>query len=288
MKISVTHQTVYRYDTQVWLEPHTLRLRPRADGAQQLLTYDLVLDPKPAGMTTALEQEGNVVAEAWFQSFAHKLVIVNRFEAETFRRNPFDFVVTDPDVLSVPVRTRLRQSSLLAPYRDQSVPAAVSAMALDIAAQAGGNTLNYLSTLCRRLFDDYVQVTRPEGPPFPSEVTLDKRAGSCRDLAVLFCDACRAVGLPARFVSGYEVEAAEHHEPTMHAWSEVYLPGGGWRGYDPSRGLAVSESHVALAAALNPADAAPVSGSFRGNARSEIEFSVQMKVDRQAEPQYGT
>jgi transglutaminase-like putative cysteine protease len=107
---------------------------------------------------------------------------------------------------------------------------------------------------------------------------MQARAGSCRDLAVVFCAMCRSMGLAARFVSGYQSEAVVQPRAHMHAWAEVYLPGGGWRGYDPSQGLAVSTSHVAVAAAADPRMAAPVSGSYRGAARSAMQFQIQMQV----------
>jgi transglutaminase-like putative cysteine protease len=109
-------------------------------------------------------------------------------------------------------------------------------------------------------------------------VTLREHDGTCRDLTVLFCAACRSAGIAARFVSGYECEAATQDSADMHAWAEVYLPGGGWRGYDPSQGLAVSTSHVAVAAAANPAMAASVSGIYRGAVRSRMQFAIAMQV----------
>jgi transglutaminase-like putative cysteine protease len=106
---------------------------------------------------------------------------------------------------------------------------------------------------------------------------LTGRAGSCRDLAVLFCAVCRAVGVAARFVSGYECGATSMEHAYMHAWAEVYLEGGGWRGYDPSRGLAVSTFHVPVAAAADAQLAAPVSGTYRGAAGSKMDFSISIQ-----------
>ena len=120
---------------------------------------------------------------------------------------------------------------------------------------------------------------REVGPPQPAESTLRDRAGSCRDLAVLFCAACRAVGLAARFVSGYERDASLQENGDLHAWAEVYLEGAGWRGYDPSRALAVAASHVAVAASSDPLLASPVSGTFRGSATAKMEFSISMQVE---------
>ena len=119
---------------------------------------------------------------------------------------------------------------------------------------------------------------RSDGPPRPAAETLAAGEGSCRDLAVVFSEACRAAGVPARFVSGYETAAASGEHAYMHAWAEAYVPGGGWRGYDPSRGLAVSTSHVAVAAAADPALASPVAGSYRGASESVMDFQIQMQA----------
>jgi transglutaminase-like putative cysteine protease len=120
-------------------------------------------------------------------------------------------------------------------------------------------------------------IHREQGPPWPAERTLRERRGACRDLAVLFNDVCRFVGFPARFVSGYQVDVPEEARPELHAWSEVYLPGAGWRGFDPSQGLAVADRHVPLAASRTPWMASPTSGTYRGTARSTLTASVQFR-----------
>jgi transglutaminase-like putative cysteine protease len=103
--------------------------------------------------------------------------------------------------------------------------------------------------------------------------------GSCRDLAVLFCDASRVLGIACRFVSGYECASAGRSDADMHAWAEAYLPSAGWRGYDPSRGLLVADRHVAVAAAFHPMLATPVAGTFTGMCGSRMDMKLQMQVD---------
>ena len=150
------------------------------------------------------------------------------------------------------------------------------------AANAQWNTLSFLSALSREIFQTCRQVTRPYGPPWPSDQTLSSQEGSCRDLAVLFCDACRVMGIAARFVSGYECASASSgsndQDSYMHAWAEVYLPGIGWRGYDPSRGLAVSNRHIAVAAGFDHDLASPVAGWYSGGSGSRMEASLSLQV----------
>lgn len=263
MRISVVHSTIYRYDSAVYLEPHIFRLRPREDASQRLIDYTIEIRPEPVGQAPSLDQDGNAVLEAWFDTPTGQLSVCSSFQVETLRPNPFDFVLI-AEGYDQPLR------AALAPYLSAGSP-------VDEILPEAANPIDFLSLLNTRLYREFRPVVRNEGPPNPPEVTLRLREGSCRDLAMLFCAACRARGIAARFVSGYE-QAAASAEGHMHAWGEVYLPGGGWRGYDPSRGLAVSTGHVAVAAAADPSLAAPVVGSFRGAARSTMEFSISMQT----------
>jgi len=278
MRIQVHHSTQYLYDSPVFLEPHTLRLRPRDDGAQRLLSYRLEISPPPAGRSDCLDQDGNVAVEAWFDHRLTEWRIESEFEIETLRENPFDFVASTGMLALAPVYPASVAASL-APYLEPSQPPpAVGQFAASAAAAAGGRTLEFLTVLNRRLFEGFAHEVRDSGPPHPPEVTLGLKAGTCRDLVVLFAAAARAVGIPTRFVSGYEAGAAEQGKGELHAWAEVYLQGGGWRGYDPAAGLAASTRHVAVAAAADPRLAAPITGAFRGSARAEMRFALSMQA----------
>jgi len=279
MRISVVHSTVYRYDSPVHQNPHTFRLRPREDGAQRLLNYDLRISPAPAGQTACLDQDGNVAIKAWFGPPVDELNVLSSFQIETLRDNPFDFLLAGSH-LELPLAYHEPVRSAVAPYlEDLNGHGAVREFVGSVAEKAEWKTMAFLTALNRTLFETFHHLIRHEGLPNSAEVTLGEHAGSCRDLALLFCAACRAVGIPARFVSGYERAAAFEEKASMHAWAEVYLLGGGWRGYDPSRGLAVSTSHVAVAAAANPRLAAPITGSYSGAARSKMEFAISMQVE---------
>lgn len=278
MRIQVHHSTQYLYDSPVFLEPHTFRLRPRDDGAQRLLSYRLDITPVPAGRSDCLDQDGNVAVEAWFDHKLTEWSIESEFAIETLRENPFDYVASTGMLALAPVYPESVAASL-APYMESSQPsAAVRQFAASAAAAAGGHTLEFLTVLNRRLFEGFGHEVRDAGPPHPPEVTLGLKTGTCRDLVVLFAAAARAVGIPTRFVSGYEAGAANQEKPNLHAWAEVYLQGGGWRGYDPSAGLAASTRHVAVAAAADPHLAAPITGTIRGSARSEMRFALAMQA----------
>jgi transglutaminase-like putative cysteine protease len=278
MKINVTHSTVYRYDFPVYLEPHIFRLRPRENSAQRLIAFDLQIAPTPAGTTECLDQDGTLALNAWFNAPTSEMRVASRFTVEMLRENPFDYVLTSQS-LNLPLWYTEPLCAALSSYRnDAHVAESVKEYAKFVAAGAQWNTLSFLSALSLRIFQTYRQVTRPYGPPWPSHQTLSSQEGSCRDLAVLFCDACRVMGIAARFVSGYECASATAPDPYMHAWAEVYLPGIGWRGYDPARGLAVSNQHIAVAAGFDHDLASPVAGWYSGVSGSRMEASLSLQV----------
>lgn len=279
MRITVAHSTRYRYDLPVILEPHIFRLRPRMTNTQRLLAFDLQIMPTPAGTTECLDQDGNLALNAWFETPTGELSVVSRFTVEMCRQNPFDYVITG-EPLNLPLWYREPLCAALVSYRqDRHVAEAVKQYARWVAGNAQSEALLFLVELSRQIFQTCRQVTRPCGPPWPSDQTLRLREGSCRDLAVLFCEACRVMGIAARFVSGYECASASSQDPSMHAWAEVYLPRIGWRGYDPARGLAVSNGHVALAAGFDYDLASPVAGWYSGRSRSQMEASLSLQVD---------
>ena len=279
MRLSIQHSTIYYYDSVVHLAPHTLRLRPRTNSSQQLVAFEIQIAPVPAGTTECLDQDGNLTLHAWFDTSTKKLEILSRFRVEMSHGNPFDFVlniesVNLPLFYSEPLRTAL------APYRDDfHISDSVRQFAKSLAASVQWNSLSFLVALNRKLFHDCRHVTRPEGQPWSSDLTLSLLEGSCRDLAVLFCDVCRVMGIAARFVSGYECAALGQQNSYMHAWAEAYLSNVGWRGYDPSRGLAVSNTHVAVAAGFNYDLAAPVTGFYSGGSGSRMEAWLSVNVD---------
>ncbi len=278
MRFAVVHSTEYRYSSPVHLEPHAIRLRPREDATERLLEYSLEIDPPPALRAAALDQDGNSVTNAWFEGLVERLSLRVSFLVETLRENPFEFLLQSGDT-DIPIQYAEPLRIPLAAYLGMDHNGEVREFAHELARESSWRTMEFLAALNRRLFETTTQLIRREGPPQPPERTLASRQGSCRDTAVLFCAACRTVGIAARFVSGYERAAALGPDGgEMHAWAEVYLQGGGWRGYDPSRGLAVTQFHIPVAAAADPVFAAPITGTFRGAAEAAMQYEIRMEV----------
>lgn len=285
MFFEITHITTYTFSRPVFLEPHTIRLRPRCDGSQRLIHFELQIEPKPAGLSECLDVEGNCAVHAWFDGLTESLRVKAGCEVETLRKNPFDYIV-HPSASGLPVEYPDDLRLSLAPYcsRD-SADDAVTQFANAIAGEVDKHTLPFLAALDRRISQMCEVTIREEGEPRTPGATLAQRRGACRDLAVLFMDACRALGLGARFVSGYQEGDPDQERRDLHAWAEVYLPGGGWRGYDPTLGLAVADRHVAVAAGMHPALATPITGTFRGTGvtsrmQADIKISVSSGVQR--------
>lgn len=172
-----------------------------------------------------------------------------------------------PQFKSLPINQQDYRSAHACLRRD-NVADSVTAYAKDLRIEAGQKTLAFLDCLNNSLYSGFEYIYRHAGPPQTAAHTLQCRQGACRDLAVLFVDCCRAQGIAARFVSGYQRGNLQQNLRHLHAWPEVYLPGTGWRAYDPTHGLAVSDTHVAIAAAANPEDTMPVTGAFIGDGTS--------------------
>jgi transglutaminase-like putative cysteine protease len=281
MLFNIEHFTEYRFTRPVFFEPHQLRFQPRNDPAQKLLRFDLVIDPMPAGMTQALDADGNLVTMAWFNDLHTEMTIRAKSEIETLRENPFDYLLT-PENRRLPIGYQpWEQVQLAAACRRANVPTTCDPVR-DLAEklrEAAGNELNsFLTRLSTTIYDRFTRVRRDTGPAWSATTTMEQRQGACRDLAVLFIDACRCLGIAARFVSGYQEGCGSTSQQDLHAWAEVYLPGAGWRGYDPTHGLAVADRHIAIAAAPDPLNAAPVIATYRGDS-VETELRAEVSVE---------
>ncbi len=283
MHFSLRHRLSYHYSQPVLLTPHQVRLRPRCDLSQHLDQFQMEVSPAPQQQTHCVDLEGNAVIGLSFTEPTEKLIITSTASVTTRRNNPFDFLMA-AWAMNFPLDYPTSLRSQLIPYLQPEVspdPEAVQ-LAQTLAMETNNIVLDFLSLLNQTLYRDCSYQHREQGAPWPAGVTWRQRSGSCRDVTVLFMEVCRAVGLAARFVSGYQAGDPDMDHRQLHAWPEVYLPGAGWRGYDPTHGLAVADGHVALVSAPDPAYAAPVEGSFRTLPPSDI-VSAEMTYDLQLE-----
>jgi transglutaminase-like putative cysteine protease len=280
-RIQIKHTTSYLYEEQVTLLPHTLHLRPREG-------HDLRLESSRLEINGAFEIRwqrdvyGNSVAIARFPDPVDQLVITSEVVVEHYEEQPLDFVLAD-NARHYPFLYDPREQIDLTPYQLSIFPADFGALQEWIAdtLQPGTtvNTVELLTKINSKIVDELNYRVREEpGVQSPAK-TLKLGGGSCRDFATLFIEICRSCGLASRFISGYLLnEVATAGNATTHAWSEVYLPGSGWRGFDSTSGLVVAGDHIAVAVHRHPEAVPPIAGSFLGtkNAKPRMEVKVQL------------
>jgi len=276
----IDHRITYTYSATVFLEPHIVRLRPRCDICQAVSRFAIDVAPLPVDIHHYLDAEGNSAACLWFEKTTGTLAIATSFEVQTLCPNPFGYLVTDQAFLQLPVRYPAGEKVSLDPFRNPAEPdETIQALGRSVLAGTKGGTLNFLSRLCTVMYENFTVEVRDEGPSLSPAETIRHKKGACRDLTLLFMEVCRSVGLAARFVSGYQEGDQEMENRHLHAWAEVYIPGGGWRGYDPTLGLAVADRHIPLAASRKPAGAAPVTGTFRGtDVTAQMEYRISLQT----------
>jgi len=281
MHFNIRHRTRYRYSKPVLLGPQDLRFHPRDDGSQRITEYRLDIEPMPIGANDHIDLEGNRVTQVWFKEPTESFDITLTLGVETLRRNAFDYILA-PEMVTLPIRHE-HDTLCAQAYLDRiEVNDATTIFAAELSLSVGRNTLSFLDQLNQRLFSEFTHIHRDTGVPQTPAHTLESRQGACRDLAVLFVDCCRAEGIAARFASGYQRGNLQSKRRDLHAWPEVYLPGAGWRGYDPTHGEALADTHVTIAAAAHPRNTMPVSGAFSGKgAQSSLDFELSIQVQDQ-------
>lgn len=277
MIFKIKHLTTYTYSQKVFLEPHTIRLYPKNNCYQKVHSFEITFDPKEDGKSLYLDIGENNTIAAWFSNTHSHLKIETTLLVETLKADPFDYIILGNSFSSYPVEYPNMHKNLLEPYISLKHSNLVLSLSKKILEKSEYDILKFLSELSDYIYNNFEQIIRIHGDPWGSDTTISKEKGSCRDLTALFIDLCRSVGLASRFVSGYAYGSEENIEDQLHAWAEVYIPGGGWRGYDPSLGLATSDQHIALVSGVDHSFVSPVDGSFRGNnVNTQLEYNIQI------------
>jgi hypothetical protein len=296
MIIQIHHTTRYDYEGPVSFSDHQLRVCPRSDHALKWIDFTVKTQPQ-SNQRWLRDVYNNPV---WVCNFglqeSQELVFEVALKVEIARENPFNFIL-DPHGLSYPLKYQAIEREALKPYIEHAV--AGSAAVLDWFYQAVPSPVThpeivtFISDLNQALRRDIRYVRREEeGVQSPDE-TLKLRAGSCRDMAWLMIAVCRQLGLAARFVSGYlyvpEPEEGENSAQaminraagSMHAWVEIYLPGAGWKGFDPTNGILADSLFIPCAVALDPIGAAPTVGRYfaKKEIPSKMDFTLSITAE---------
>jgi uncharacterized protein (DUF2126 family) len=286
--VALNHVTHYRYDRLVGLSPQVVRLRPAPHCRTRILSFSLKVQPADHFINWQQDPQANYLARLVFPDETRELRIEVDLVAEMSVLNPFDFFLT-PYAEQYPFKYDSNERRELVPYLVKAPATPLVESYLARISRERRRTIDFVVGINQRLAKDIRYLIRLEpGVQLPEE-TLANRAGSCRDSAALLVQLMRHVGLAARFVSGYLIQlvpdvkaldgpvGAKEDFTDLHAWCEVYLPGAGWIGLDPTSGLLAGEGHIPLACTPEPSAAAPVSGAVDD---CETVFEHRMSVQR--------
>jgi uncharacterized protein (DUF2126 family)/transglutaminase-like putative cysteine protease len=286
--VALNHVTHYRYDRRVKLGPQVVRLRPASHARTPILSYSLTIEPATHFINWQQDPFGNYLARLVFLEETREFKITVDLVAEMSVYNPFDFFL-EPEGENYPFSYTPELAHDLAPYLVLGELTPRFAEFVASIPRAKLRTIDFLVALNQRLQHDIGYLIRMEPGVQTPEQTLVRGSGSCRDTGWLLVQTLRHLGLAARFVSGYLIQlkpdvkaldgpsGADHDFTDLHAWCEVYLPGAGWVGLDPTSGLFAGEGHIPVACTPEPGSAAPVTGAVD---ESEVEFEHHMQVSR--------
>ena len=286
--VALNHVTHYRYDRPVALSPQVVRLRPAPHCRSHILSYSLRVEPAEHFINWMQDPFANHLARLVFPDKTTEFKVTVDLVAEMAVYNPFDFFL-EPEAETYPFDYEAELKHDLAPYLIKGELTPRFRAFVESIPRKELRTIDFIVALNQRLQRDIKYLIRMEPGVQSPETTLVNGSGSCRDTGWLMVQALRHLGLAARFVSGYliqlrpDVKALDGPSGTevdftdLHAWCEVFLPGAGWIGLDPTSGLLAGEGHIPVACTPEPSSAAPVSGEVE---QSEVEFSHSMEITR--------
>jgi len=291
LQVALNHQTRYCYDRAVAHSPQVIRLRPAPHNRTPILAYSLKVSPQPHFLNWLQDPQGNWQARVVFREKVDRFEVIVDLVADLTPYNAFDFFVEDY-AEQQPFTYAPALERELEPFFDTLPVTPRLADYLANIDRTPGDVIPYLFRLNHQLQEHIAYLIRLEPGVQSPEETLEKGSGSCRDTAWLLVQLLRHLGYAARFVSGYLIQLKADVKPLegppgpaedftdLHAWCEVYLPGAGWVGLDPTSGLFAAEGHIPLAATPSPISAAPITGTTD---TCEVDFAHSMAVERIAE-----
>ncbi len=276
-RLKILHRTYYNFSRSVLLQPHRLLLRPREGPGLHIESSSLQILPA-AQIRWHRDVYDNCVATATFTSAAAHLAIVSECVVQQFDETPLDFLM-DESAVDYPFAYDAETTQVLGPYlrRLPQIERTVLGTWIEEFWRPGEavQTFALLDRLCTGIQKSLTYQIREAAGVQSAVDTIARGVGTCRDFANLFMELARYLGLAARFVSGYlNSPFADGSSGTTHAWAEVYLPGAGWKGFDPTNGQIAGSRHIAVAVAGLPEVISPVTGAYLGPAGAQLSVGV--------------
>ncbi len=280
MKIKYIHNLEYSYEELVQLGEHRLCIKPRSHGFQRLINFNLNISPNPKILYPLLAASGEEINRITFEGYTDALSIKAISEVETLKHPCILDGIKERD-LTLPFCRSIINRDLQGALEGwmpngQHDPSAVE-LAQESLAGSSNNALSFTFQLIEIIQDRVKYTKRHTGPAWPASRTLRERVGSCRDLAMLMVEACRSVGIPSRFVSGYHFEDPLPKDFELHAWAELYIPGAGWRGFDPSGKGLIDERYLTLVSSSKSNLTAVITGNFKGKTNLKNNLTWEIK-----------
>lgn len=278
-RIRIIHKTEYRYNEPVSFGPHRVMMRPREGHDVHIVRGRLDVDPA-ATVRWLRDIYSNSIALLTFSQASDKLSVVGEMDVDLHDDNPIECLI-DPNARLFPFQYAPEEQVELIHYRLPSYPYEGVKLQYWLSDLCGPGqvvgTLELLEKLNTRIFQSFKYAHRDDpGVQLPCD-TLARGSGSCRDFAVLMMEAARHWGFAARFVTGY-IQMDEGQHGATHAWTEVYLPGAGWHGFDPTNNKLAGNEHISVAVAREQEKASPLSGTWEGPANAFNSMNVSVQV----------
>lgn len=279
MRLRIFHETEYIFSKEVFLEPHYLRFKPKSMPFLHLESYHLALSIEPAGIAEQLDAEGNIVHFCWFTGMYTNIKIKSEALLKINPFEPFNFLIYPSSCYQIPFEYPKVWLPILSHYMvSTEISNSLLAYGQGILENMESNTVAFLSQLTIQIHQDFSLINRETGIPFHPDDTFEGKTGSCRDLSWMQIQLLRNLGLAARFVSGYYYVDVEEPEYELHAWVEVFVPGAGWIGFDPSNGIVTANMHIPVCSSYHYENTMPVSGSVRGSAQAHLKTNLKIEV----------
>jgi transglutaminase-like putative cysteine protease len=276
VNVRIQYQTQYLYEEPVSFSSHLFRLFPKADRylAVRSLSFQTNAD---ASVSYRRDLFDNEIASCFYPGASALLSASLQIELEIQPRNAFGFLLA-PHALDFPFTYEPREAQILAPYLQQGAVITLPFWQPPVIPQP---TVSTLVALNSALHDHLAYERREEGAAYAPEETLRLGRGSCRDFTVLLAEVARSLGLAARLASGYLCEfgsAEKVAEGSLHAWTEIYLPGAGWVGFDPTNGYLCNHNHITAAVGLTPEDTSPIVGNYFHPTHVPAQMTASLQI----------